>query len=299
MAGSERSTSFAHYTRNAAIVLLLATGVLTATGVIDNGQGLVTAGIFFLALVAASAGPRIGDRMTKAKAGLTGFEFNFVAEAQAAAAGTPPEEEPEPDRELLSAPTTLSRLQLRLEAKLAKVGSQLLGSDTAVPVQIATLYDMRFLTEEEATTARRILTLGEAQLARTREEDREAFLAAADTLVAGFRAAVLKGMVRAELQSEGWDVEPIPGFRRDLLAVRGTIRLHVVPLFVVNPNSRLLERVLARVTMSRDDGPDAQLRVIVTPPNSRSATTDDREDPLVVRLDELMPRLARSAAARS
>ncbi|HLL49488.1 MAG TPA: hypothetical protein VK356_02370, partial [Thermomicrobiales bacterium] len=86
---------------------------------------------------------------------------------------------------------TLLALRLRLEAKLAYLAKhQLVGTGAATFLTIGSLHHDGGLTDEQAETATRVLTLRDDELAHLPNVERDAFLEAARKLVSNIRASV-------------------------------------------------------------------------------------------------------------
>jgi hypothetical protein len=214
-----------------------------------------------------------------------GFKLKWdVQRAQSAAEQAPPEDDSDAEQFDVMAGGELTSLRMKLQSKLAYVSKHLLGTEEhPADVTPGRLNHDGYLTDDEARTADLVLTLNEANFAALPAKQQEAFLEAATALVESIRASVLAGATSIALDDLGWEVERIPGFKRDLLAMRGTRRLRVVPVFVMNRESKLLAKITDR--LSGTDGADK--RIVVIPSRSRTPTTEAGADPAVVKLDEL------------
>jgi hypothetical protein len=272
----------AQMARTTAVVLLFLDAILVAVGVLEVIPALVAAGVFIAIAVVLTIDI---NSIEEVSATTEGFSFKRkVAEAQAAAADAPEEEADEQVPRAADDEGKLTDLRLRLEAKLSYITGHM-NLDSGAVLIGSLRYD-GYLSDDEAATADRILRMTEEELARASQEDREAFLRAAEDLVASIRAIVLAGAVRKALTERGWKVERIPDSKRDLLATNGrTLRL--VPLFATAEDSRL-PRAAAR-RLGKLGGLDR--RIVVLPDNSRYPTSAS-DDPATVKLSELDTALA-------
>lgn len=271
-------------------VLVLAIGlfvVLGVAGVVAMGNAVLGAGVLLVLLVVLTVDPNTIKQLVvkPTEISLT----REIAAAQAAAAGAPPEEQYDSVQPSETGGDELTDVRLHLEAKLSYIAGQM-NLDSGI-VNIGSMRHDGYLTDAEAKTADRVLTMSPDELAKAPREQREAFLAAARELVGSIRASVLAGAIRKELRRQGWDVGSAGSGKRDIRASHPDGRVvSIVPLFVVARESELLLKVRQRLA----DANGADRRIIVLPSNSATPTTSSDSDPAVVKIDELEAALQSS-----
>jgi hypothetical protein len=206
---------------------------------------------------------------------------------------------------------------LLLEAKLAYVSKHLLAEkntesreETAVNLErrarpiksrkprytttyvtIGSLNYDGFLSQEQARTASRILTLSEDEFARLGEDTAKAFFDHASVFVRSFRIIVLEGLVRKTLQDKSWSVTEdaieVTGIR-GLVTESAGIRLLIVPVLDVSGSPATVDKAiqgLARLPLT------SRQTVIVVPNEARTGPNRLEQDPLVVKVADLAAAL--------
>jgi hypothetical protein len=273
---------------------LFVTGMVTLAGVVAT-QGLSTSeawtvvGLVALAAAAATSrttfARRLGDRLSKISIGPVAIELLKKVEAVAAKS---------PGEAIAGQPNTPSGdvidLQLKLERKLAYIAKHMLTEKGhASYVTIGSLAYDGYLRDDQARTASLLMRLRQDDLASLSGSEHKEFLEAADTLVAGIRATVFRGMVHKDLEGDGWFVRDLKleegQSRPDYGAKKDDVDYRIVPVFATDTDSRLLKAARARLHGSalKDDFAAC---VVVLPSNTR-AFPEGEGDPRVVRLDEL------------
>jgi hypothetical protein len=259
-----------------AFVAVIGLGI---AGTVAMAKAMLGGGALLVLLILLSVDPSsIKELVVKP----TGISLRReVATAQAAAAGAPAEEQDESLQLPDATGDELTDLRLRLEAKLSYVAGRM-NLDSGM-VNIGSLREDGYLTDDEAKTADRVRTMSTNELSRAPKAEREAFLEAARELVGSIRAAVLAGAVRKELRRQGWNPGPAEGGKRDIRAERDGRTVRLAPLFVLGRESDLLPTVRRRLA----DTHDADRRIVVIPSNSAMPTSPSDDDPAVAKLDEL------------
>jgi hypothetical protein len=284
MSGMLLSERPARIARAVVVVLLVVDAVLMAAGPVAVGGGIAAAAVLALVAIMLTINLRNISEVGVTKDGIT-FKTH-VEQAQVAAAEAPAEEESPEERDISVTGGELTKLRLKLEAKLSYIAGNM-GLESG-NVSIGSLNYDGYLTDEEAATADLLLHTSEAEFATAPRHERDKFLKAAETLVHNIRASVLAGMVQNELKRQGWKVERARGGKRDLLARRDGRSARVVPVFSVVASGDLVDKVARRVAGSRD----ADRRMIVLPNNTRAPLSSDG-DPAVVRVGDLADALTR------
>lgn len=182
-------------------------------------------------------------------------------------------------------------LQLKLEWKMAFVVKHLLPAESGPRyATIGSLKYDRYLTESEARTAARIMTITDEQLATLPESARKDFLASANKLVGNIRASVFAGMVRKELREVvGEDsIDEVvwkEGRRPDFLVRRNGRERRVVAIFAPFDEGReSLGHAIKRLGGQEGKADNPPIVVIPDISNSRPNLAGD---PPVVPLGEL------------
>ena len=265
---------------------------------LDPDTAAVTAGLLAAAGAVIALGTPGGKRLLGrvGKASIGPFAFEFVSEARDAAdqwieakpkGGS---KEGTPDLE------SLLVLRLRLENKLSSIAKRLLAgeNEAATYVTVGGLLEEGLLTEKEAHTATRVLTLRDAELNAIDPGEKKVFLESAKKVVDNMRASVHFGRVKRLLKDEGWTVLELPRGRArpDLWAEKKNQRYRIVPRYVTAKKSKNLAAQVKRLQRGRANIPRVKKRLIVIPDYSRSQVTDATTNPRVVKFENLVEAMA-------
>jgi hypothetical protein len=283
--------------RLGAIALLALIAVLLLLDRIDPEVAAAVFGVLLAAAVIAVLTPDLVrallDRTQKVSLGP--FAMELVADAARAAARSDTSEEGSLEG------ASLTDLQLTIEHKLAYVAKHLLPGPDGPPtfVTIGSLRFDRYLTESEALTAMRLLTINDEMLAALPERPRQEFLRDAGTLAKNLRASVFAGMVRKAIRDSAavelaGEVDVGPRRRPDLLVSCAGKYLRVAIAFApYGENQDSVGQKRQRIAGS-DNADDTSLRLVVIPDSSHVA--EERQgNPGVVRLENLLPTITARA----
>jgi hypothetical protein len=193
-------------------------------------------------------------------------------------------------------PDDLLTLRLSLERKLAYIANELLAVECgdhhhASYVTVGSLKNDNLLTDAQAQTLSRLLTMSDQDLARQEARAVHAFLRDAGRVVANLRANVFRRLVVQDLRARGWrraqGEVPLPALAsrwerngrdilvRPVLDIRGT---------------KVRAEATARA-LTRWQGQAAQ-RLVVVPDGSTAQITDAAADPAVLALRDFRRAVA-------
>jgi hypothetical protein len=291
-----------HTAQAVLIVLLIGTAVLLATKTIESEVGFAILAVFLAAAVVAALTPDVVhlllSRLQKLAIGPVAFEWLSDAGRAATEARRGSEEDED------GVAGDLIALRLKLEAKLAFIAKHLLGtSERPTYVTIGSLRQDRYVTESQARTASRLLSLTEEQVAALPEDKQRAFLGDANTFVRNVRAQVFHPLVGKRLRSitreRPTEIPRGEGRRPDFLVQVDGRRYRVAPAFAQGADSEVLTRVRERLGGPRGNDPAVDRRLVVIPDLQRNegiAKEDGEGDPEVVRIGDLERALLRENA---
>lgn len=215
------------------------------------------------------------------------FALDLVKDAAAAAAEAGSTEGAAEDFE-----ADMVGLQLKLEWKLAFIVKHLLPPETGP--RYATIGSLKFdgyLSESEARTATRIMTITDEQLATLPKSAREDFLGSANRLVDNIRASVFAGMVRKKLRKVAGkdsinEVIWKEGRRPDFLVRHNGGERRVVAIFApFDEGKGSLKYAIGRLRGEEDEPMDNPPIVVI--PDISNSPSDLNGNPRVVPLSEL------------
>lgn len=296
----------------AAIAVTLLTGAPSALPEVALGSrplfhieraGAILAALFLVVVVFIRAWQgQLPTKLSLKEIGYPEQAKEAVADAEQAAESAP-DSERDPKRESEEpAASDLLELRLKLEAKMTYIAKWLLRDDDRVPyLTIGSLRYDRLLTDEEARTATRVLTLRDEDLDPLPWAKRNEFLANADKVVTNIRAGVFFGLVRELLKKNAWTVKEIDvksRARPDLLATKDGESYRIVPRYAMDPESEILMTALDDLKSSTAESANSEATVIVIPDRS-SSRTDEHADPAVLKLSKLKEKLALEVDPRS
>ena len=203
-----------------------------------------------------------------------------------------------------STPKSVLALRLKLEAKLSYIAKYLLADEDCCVtfLNIGSLHFDGYITDPEADTLGRVMTMRDADLEALPPVLKSDFLANADNVVKNIRASVFYGLVREILKDNEWTVKAIPTKRKraDLHAIdAGSGRqFRVVPRFATSEDSPILARELRRLGKLSGERSRRGGVVIVVPDRSKSEL-DPKGDPAVLKLTEFKDLLGLTSDPRS
>jgi hypothetical protein len=273
------------------VASLLAVIVLVIVGWVASGAAATVTGLLVLAtliwVVPNSDFRELLENLRSLNVGPQGVSAEFYQRVKAVAAVRAPEQQEEKET---PASTSVSKLRLLMEAKLAYIAKDLL-EERPTFVTVGSLNHDRFLDDETAAVADDILTLRDEDLLNVPREERERILSAADEVVRTIRARVLHGWVKKTLDdARGWTWEPVdrgPSRLPDFLASHGEKDVLVASVFATSKDSDVFGR--AKERLQRKDGVPSEVnrRVMVVPRKARDSLIRSEGEPVVVRAQDL------------
>ena len=241
--------------------------VKTESGDVSQSDALVAGGLALGALVGLTLTPSYGRtlfrRLSKVNVGPVGLELLQDAEAAAPREAT---EESSQDKKA----TSVVDLQRLWEAKLAYI-AKLLLDDHGVPTfaTVGSLGYDHFISDVEARTLTRLMTLRDEDLSTLAAVDRRDLLEVTEKVVTNIRASVLHGLVRKRLVKAFGSFTEIPRTpRADLLAEQDGRKFQIVPVFAINEDDGVLNKAKDRLRSDMARPKTVEARVVVVPHGS-------------------------------
>jgi hypothetical protein len=280
--------------RVGAIALLLVIAFLLIIKKIDAEIAGAVVGVLVGAAVIAVLTPDVVrgllDRMQKVSLGP--FAMDLVSDAaKAAAQGDAVEDDS-------SKAESIVELQMAIGLKMAYVAKHLLTNNEGTTY--ATIGSLKFdgyLTDSEALTAMRVMTISDETLNALPQRPREEFLHNANTLAENFRAAVFAGMVRKVIRESPVEmvgqVDVGGGSRPDLLVSYGGKEFRIAVAFAPGAEGQdWVKRKKERLAAA--GGPGATLERMVVVPDISNIAEDREGNPPLLHLGGLIEAIVQS-----